>query len=215
MKGHIISVTENNDHLGLIVSGLDEEQKNVDSNINQCRKSLFALLGPAFSYNCKLSPAVQVHLWRTYNLPVLLSGLSALPIRPTNITTLTTFHHKMLRGFLHLSSTAPVPSLYFLLGELPMEARLHLDILSLFYNIWANPSTKVFQITKYLLMMADNKSTTWANHLRIIFSIYNLPDPLLLLQLPAWPKSKWKLLAHTSITVYMERKWCSIAKSNS
>ena len=40
-----IDVTEDNDHLGLIVSGLDEEQKNVDKNMQSCRKSLFALLG--------------------------------------------------------------------------------------------------------------------------------------------------------------------------
>ena len=31
-----ISVVENNDHLGLIVSGKSEEQKNVDANILQC-----------------------------------------------------------------------------------------------------------------------------------------------------------------------------------
>ena len=80
-----IDVTDDNDHLGLIVSGLDEEQKNVDKNMQSCRKSLFALLGPAFAYKCKVAPAVQIHLWRVYCQPVLRSGLSALPIRPTHM----------------------------------------------------------------------------------------------------------------------------------
>ena len=80
-----ISVTENNEHLGLVVSGWNEEAKNVDQNIAQCRKSLFALLGPTYSYKCKISPVTQSHLWHTYNLPVLVSGLSALPIRPVHI----------------------------------------------------------------------------------------------------------------------------------
>ena len=51
-----------NEHLGLVVSGLEEEQKNVDRNIAQCRKLLFGLLGPALSYKCKLSPLAQHHL---------------------------------------------------------------------------------------------------------------------------------------------------------
>ena len=77
-------MVDNNEHLGLIVSGADEEQKNVDENITKCRNSLLALLGPAFAYKCLLSPLVQNHLWKTFNLPVLYSGLSALPIRPTH-----------------------------------------------------------------------------------------------------------------------------------
>ena len=51
-----------NEHLGLVVSGWNEEQKNVEKNIDQCRKSLFRLLGPALSYKCKLSPLAQLHL---------------------------------------------------------------------------------------------------------------------------------------------------------
>ena len=139
---------------------------------------------------------------------------SCLPVRPTNITTLATFHHKILRGFLHLSSTVPVQSLSFLLGEVLIGAKLHLDLIVLFYNIWSNPSAKI-HLLEYLLMMTDNNSTTWANHVRIIFSIYSLPDPLSLLQQPAWTKSQWKEVTKTAITVHMERKWRGISQQNS
>ena len=49
-----LSVEENNEHLGLIVSGIDEESKNVDKNLKSARGSLFSLLGNIFSYRCKL-----------------------------------------------------------------------------------------------------------------------------------------------------------------
>ena len=62
LNGGRVSVVIVNEHLGMIVSGLDEEQKNVDKSISQCRKSLFGLLGPALSYSCKLSPLAQLHL---------------------------------------------------------------------------------------------------------------------------------------------------------
>ena len=181
LNGERVSVVENNDHLGLVVSGLNEEQKNIDQNIVNCRNSMFALLGPAFAFKCKLNPVLQSHLWRTYNLPVLLSGLAALPIRPADSSSLTIFHHKILRGFLKLSQSSPIPSLYFLLGELPLENKLHLETLSLFYTIWANPSTKIHQIMKYILMMSKSSSTTLSNHIRILCSMYSLPDPLTLL----------------------------------
>ena len=95
-----ISLAISNEHLGLIVSGMSEEQKNVDNNITKCRKSIFGLLGPAFAFKCKLSPTVQLHLWEIYSLPVLRSGLAALPVRPSVQKSLQTFHHKILRGFL-------------------------------------------------------------------------------------------------------------------
>ena len=41
-------MSEDIEHLGLIVSGLEDETKNVDANIVQCRRAVFALLGPAF-----------------------------------------------------------------------------------------------------------------------------------------------------------------------
>ena len=129
------------EHLGMLVSGVNEEQKNVDSNITSCRTSLFGLLGPALSYKCKLSPEVQIHLWRTYSLPVLLSGLSALPIRPADMTVLKVFQNKILRGFLKLSMSSSIPGLYFLCGELPIEAKLHIDLLNLFHNIWCQEKT--------------------------------------------------------------------------
>jgi hypothetical protein len=168
LNGVRIPVVEENDHLGLVVSGWDEEQKNLDQNITKCRKSLFALLGSSFAYKCKLSPVTQQHLWALYNRPVLTSGIGALPIRPNHMNSITVFHHKILRGFLQLSQSCPVPCLYFLLGELPIECRLHLDILSLFFNIWINPSTRLHKIIKYILMMCDISSTTWANHLRLV-----------------------------------------------
>ena len=126
------SVTDDNEHLGLIVSGTGEECKNIDKNLTSARNTLFALMGPVFSYRCKLSPILQSHLWRIYVRPVLTSDLSSLPIRPANRNPITAFHHKLLRGFLKLSPWSPIAPLYFLLGEMPMEATLHKDIFSIF-----------------------------------------------------------------------------------
>ena len=215
LYGDKLTVTENNDHLGLVVSGRDEEIKNVDKNISSARDSLFGFLGNIFSYKCKLSPTVQHHTWAVYIKPVLRSGLAALPVRPPVIKTISTFHHKILRAILKLSSYSPLAPLYFLFGELPIEASLHLDILSTFWSIWVNPQTKVFEVTQYLLKMCDESSLTWSAHLKILFKMYNLPDPLILLSSTPWPKERWKQHTQISVTSHYETIWRRKAASNS
>ena len=216
LGGDIVSVVDENDHLGLVVSGSEEEQKNVDLKIQQCRNSVFGLLGAGYAYKCLLSPIVQAHLWKTYNLPVLLSGLHVLPIRPTNISPMSVFQNKIFRGFLKLSKSSPVNSLYFLLGQLPVEAQLHINIFTIFHNIWNNPETTIFQLVSYILKMCATSSTTWCNHLLILAARYGLPSPLKLLEEePPWTKSAWTCLVKTNITVYFENKMRAESLTNS
>ena len=216
LNGERVTIVDDNEHLGLIVSGMDEEQKNVDENIQKCRNSLFALLGPAYSFKCLLSPVVQAHLWRTYNLPVLMSGLHALPIRPVNTASLSTFKNKTMRGFLKLSQSSPIPALYFLLGELPAEGLIHINTLNLFHNIWSNPDLTVNNMVAYILKMCKGNSTTWSNHVQLICQKYGLPSPLsLLLSGPPCSKSSWSCLIKTRITVWHEEELRRKSVSNS
>ena len=50
-----VSVEDDNDHLGLVVSGYKEEEKNIDRKIKKARGALFKLLGRAFSSKYLLS----------------------------------------------------------------------------------------------------------------------------------------------------------------
>ena len=60
---------------------------------------------------------------------------------------MSSFHNKILKGILKLSFVSPLPPLYFLLGELPVEAALHLDkFVQTFWNVWTNPTTKIWSI---------------------------------------------------------------------
>ena len=91
MDGQPIDVVENNDHLGQIDSGSKQEEKNIELRIKKSQNSLFALLGPAFSFKCLLSPVVRLHLYRTFVCTVLRSGLSSLVINNTQTSPLSVF----------------------------------------------------------------------------------------------------------------------------
>ena len=99
---------------------------------------------------------------------------------------------------------------------MPLAATLHMDVLILFHNIWANPGLSVHEVVKYILKMSDSDSMTWAAHVRLLCLRYELPDPLSLLQNEdAWPKSVWKNYCLTKIRAYHEKLWRVQALTNS
>ena len=215
MDNLLVSVKEDNDHLGLIVSGIREEEKNIDLKIKKARGSLFKLLGPAFSCKCLISPSLQIHLFRVFICPIARSGLAAMTLRTSHIQPLSAFQKKVIRGFLHLSDSSPIPSLFILSGELPMEARIHRDVFSLFHIIWSNPQTKIFEIVKYLLENSPENSHTWSRHIRNIASMYSIEDPLTSIMKPPPPKEEYSANTLTKITVYHEQKLRLAASTNS
>ena len=215
LDGQTVSVTENNDHLGQVVSGVNQEQKNIDLRIDKGRKNLFGMLGPAFAYRCLLSPLLKVHLFRTYTCPILRSGLYSFSVRTIDLQPLTIFHRKTLRGILTLSKTSNIPALHFLLGELLMQAKIHRDIFSLFFCVWSNPQSKIYKIVKYLLENSPENSRTWAIHLRNLSTKYGLPDPLECLKSDPPSKVHYKEGVQAKICSYYENELRAKADKNS
>ena len=85
MDSSPVSVEEDNDHLGLIVSGTSEETKNVDLKLQKARGALFNLMGPVFSSKCLLNPTLQLHLFRKFVLPISIFGLPAMTLKDNHV----------------------------------------------------------------------------------------------------------------------------------
>ena len=200
--------------MGQIVSGVDQEQKNIDQRIAKGRNALFSLLGPAFQYKCLLNPKVKQHIFKTYISPILRSGLSSFALRSTHLKSLTLFHRKVMRGILNLSKTSNTPALHFLLSEIPIEGQIHRDIFALFYSIWSNPNSKIYQIVKYLLEISEPNSRTWSTHLIFLTKKYGLEDPLESLRKDPPNKSIFKETVMTKITAFYEKELRESAKVN-
>ena len=215
MDGGHVNVVENNDHLGQIVSGIRQEEKNIDLRILKGRNSLFGMLGAAFAYKCQLSPVLKIHLYRTHTCPIIRSGLSSFALRSNQLQPLAIFHRKTLKSFLGLSKTAATPAIHFILGELPMEGKIHRDVFSLFYSIWTNEQTKIYQIVKYLLSMSCENSRTWCAFLRELSGKYNMKDPLACLSVDPPSRSEYKEYVLTKITAHHERELREAASKNS
>ena len=141
-----------------------------------------------------------MNLFRTYTCPIIRSGLSSFALGPNLLKPLAVFHRKILKAFLNLSKSAATPAIHFVLGELPMEGKIHRDIFSLFYSVWTNPDAKISQVVKYLLTMSCDTSLTWCAHLRRISLKYDMWDPLECLQRDPPTRSEYKEYVLTKIT---------------
>ena len=141
------------------------------------------------------------------------TGLSTFSLRDTNINSLDIFHKKMMKSILRLSVRAPTCSLYFLVSELPIKAQLHKDVFSLFYNVWANPKSKIHELVKYLLEISNEKSHTWCVHVKHLCKMYDITDPLSLMHLSAPSKEAFKQYINTKILIYHERDQREKSKS--
>ena len=137
MDGEIVKVVEDNEHLGLVVSGDDEEGENVAARLSKGRKSLFGLLGPAFTQKCLLNPLLKLHIFRMYCDPIVRCGLSSMALRNTQMEIINKFQRQILRAFLSLSDRSPIPGTHFIFGELPLEAKIHRDCL-----LYTSPSPR-------------------------------------------------------------------------
>ena len=187
------------------MTGRRQEEKNVDHKLEKGRKSLFGLLGAGFAYKCSLSPVVKLRFFRTYTCPILRSGLSSFSLRTAQLEPLALFQRKTLKSILKLSKTAPTPAIHFLTGELPIEGKIHKDIFSLFYCVWYNPDTKIYDIVKYLTKHSTENSRTWSAHLRHLFEKYEMEDPCVSLCQDPPSKAAYKELVATRITAHYER----------
>lgn len=215
MGGEAVKVVVDNDHLGQIVSGKRQEAKNVDERLRKGRNSLFSMLGPAFSFKCLFGPLVKIHLFRTFTCPITRSGLSSFALRTNQMSPLSLFHRKTLKGILNLIKTAPTPAIHFILGELPMEGKVHRDMFSLFFSVWSNPDSKIYEIIKYILSTSPDNSRTWAINLRHISKMYGMEDPLSCLIRDPPSKSEYKEAVFTKILAFHEKELRNLAATNS
>ena len=206
MNGEKIPVVENNEHLGQIVSGIDQEQKNIDFRINKARKALYSLLGPCFNTKCQLNFKLKMHLYRTFICPVLCAGLSTFVITDRLMESLNLFHRKCLKGILCVSKRCPTPGVHFILSEPPIEVQIHREVFNLFYTVWTNPQTKLFEIISYILANLNDKSHTWCKYLTNLCQQYGIRKPSELIKESPPTKSSYKKNIENTILAFHEKE---------
>ena len=91
--------TESLTHLGIDRYANDPSpDASIDDRLCLGRRSAYALMGSGFHGMNGISPAISIHIYRTYVLPRVLYGLEGTIRKSRHITKLERFHRKTFKA---------------------------------------------------------------------------------------------------------------------
>lgn len=149
-----------------------------------------------------LDPETSTALLRTYILPILTYGLEIVIPKGKILDNLQLQYKKLLKQILSLNINVADPAVYLISGLLPIEAEIHLKILTMFGNITrANKKSSEWRLAERQLQIKSMDSNSWFIDMKKICIKYDLENPLSLLY-NELSKGKWKKMTITAVHKY-------------
>ena len=206
IDGKAISFADSADHVGVRRSVEGGNMPHVIDRIAAHKRALAAILGSGAARHHNARPSASIHLEKVYASPVLFSGMASLVLNEKEINTLARHHKESLRKLQKLPPNTPECVVYFLAGCLPATGILHLRMLGLLGMISRSKSSSILQqIGRGALLSIPCNKKSWFTKMRSICQIYNLKDPLLVLQDPP-SKETWKGRCKSAVISFWEQK---------
>lgn len=205
IQGKVLPVTDTVIHMGLTWDASRSRSMlaiHIQMKIKLARRTLYSMMGSGMHGLNGLNPKINIHLYKTYVLPRLLTGLEAVVISSGEIEPMEVFQRKVLRELQHLSDRCANVALYMLTGILPIEAQLHVKILTMFGAILRNQDSQAGKLVKGL-MNGPPKKGSWTSHVANLLMKYQLGCGEEILN-EALTKSTWGRRVKNAISQHWE-----------
>ena len=206
MNGKEMKTVESAMHLGIHRTKTisKNSELNVEENLKKARRVVYSLMSSGMHGHNGLDPETNLHLVKTYVLPVLLYGLELVLPCKTLINKLETYQKKMLKQILSLPTSTADVAIYVISGFLPVEGQIDKKILTLLNNVARQDNTSVEkEIAIRQLTIKNEKSNSWFVHARKIFLKYELGDIHEHLVNPP-EKNPWKATVNKTVNKYWQ-----------
>ena len=187
MAGHQINFSDLAEHVGILRSTLAGNMDNIIARQAAHTRALYSVLPAGLARGHHGNPAAAVRVENLYGSPVLLSGLAALVLSKTELSSIDQHYKESLESLQRLYKATPAPVVYYLAGSLPASALLHLKQFSLLGMIARlGPQNILHQHGSYILSAPSSTSNkfSWFSQVRSLCQQYSLPDPLKILEVP-------------------------------
>ena len=149
-----------------------------------------------------------------YVVPRLLHGLDATVLQKSDINELDRFFKNLLRQIQHLPESTATVAIYLMLGAMPIEAEIHIRMLSLFVNITRlKRGDALKELARRQLAMSSSNPGSWFTHLEEIAITYEI-DLHQALKMP-WPKNSWKSFSKNAVKCHWSNKMLTNASQKS
>ena len=199
--GDKIEFSEFAEHVGIIRS-VSGNLPNILSRISSHKKALGATLHSGAARHHRGNPVAGLKVDKLYGSPVLLSGLGALVMKKSELNQLDHHYKDTLQNLVRLQPKTPRCVVFFLSGNLPCSAQVHMRQLSLFGMI-SRLEGSVLHQHALNAMNTKRSSNSWFHQIRDICLQYQLPHPLTTLASPP-SKEAYKQKVKKKVINYWE-----------
>ena len=199
-----LTFTDTAEHVGIIRSTTGNLPNLLD-RIQSQKKALGAVLPAGLAKAHRANPAASIRANTLHGVPVLMSGLSSLVLKQTEISMISQQHKKTLQNLQKLHEGTPEAVIFFLSGTLPGKAILHLRQLSLLSMISHLDGSPIHQHAQRTFNTAKASSMSWFVQVRDICLLYGLPHPISILDDPI-KKSRFKKQAKLAVQDYWQQR---------
>ena len=184
-------------HLGLTWEQ-GKQTPNIEEKIRKARQTAYSLLGAGLHGRSGLDPLTSFRLIQLYVVPTLLYGLEAAILRKGDTNKLELFYKGILRQVQSLPTSTASEAVYLLLGAVPIEATLHLRILSLLGGVARLEASN--PLRRLAIRQLSLGRSGWFQYAGDIASRYGIDIHIVLEA--TWPKDAWKAFCKTSVLTY-------------
>ena len=205
MNGVPVAPVKEADHLGILRS-TSGPLPAIMARIAAFDRALYSVLPAGLARHHTSNPAASLRILRLYAEPVLLSGLAALVLNKGQLATLAHHHKLTTQRLLKLHSNTPRAAVYLIGGSLPLDAILHLRVLSLLGMI-SRLSPSHILVGRALAVLTNpslSKRVSWFTYAVSIYNQYQLPHLSSLLDSPP-TKSQWKSTCKSAVVALWQR----------
>ena len=204
IQGKSIPFTNLAEHVGILRS-TDSNRPTLIARFAAHKRALSAVLHTGLALGHRANPISGLKVHQLYAVPVLLSGLAALPLSSSDIDMVEKHYCETLRSLLRLLPKTPRSVVYFLAGSLPGCALVHQRQLMLFGMISRLKSDILHQHASNIYESRLISKKSWFHTIRALCVMYDLPHPSMILQHPM-EKENFKNFVKKKIISYWERK---------
>ena len=202
-----IEYSSSADHVGVVRSTNGGNIPHIMDRISAHIRAISYVLHSGAARHHTASPSSTILLDKLYGASVLFSGIASLVLTEKELSIVDKHYKKMLCRYQKLPLNSPDCVIYFLSGSLPARAILHLRMLSLLGMIARlGPNSILQKIGRQSLLATTCNKKSWFYSVRSISKLYDLPDPLLVLQDGSnSSKEAWKRKCKASVVSYWEQ----------
>ena len=204
INGQEINFSDEADHVGTLRS-VNGNLPHLQSRFTAHRRSLFAVLPAGLARAHRGNPASSIRAHQVYCTPVFLSGVTTLVLKKAEENLLDHHFKNILQNLQKLLQKTPQCVVYFLGGQLPGAAQLHMRQLTIFGMICRLQGSILHKLADFMLSSAKPSSGSWFLQIRDLLIMYSLPQPLQLLNSPL-SKQRFKSLVRSHVVDYWEKQ---------